>query len=85
MAVDVEKNVFLEGFVAFGGGRYQCPGRYIPGDCHTTLFDIIVLSKIKITILIMSVFRMIVLIIKLVFKGVLKPYFQHTRSAMVGM
>ncbi|MBN3302938.1 CP39A hydroxylase, partial [Amia calva] len=24
---DLEKNVFLEGFVAFGGGRYQCPGR----------------------------------------------------------
>ena len=24
---DIEKNVFLEGFVAFGGGRYQCPGR----------------------------------------------------------
>ncbi|KAG2468711.1 CP39A hydroxylase, partial [Polypterus senegalus] len=23
---DLEKNVFLEGFVAFGGGRYQCPG-----------------------------------------------------------
>ncbi|XP_039604877.1 24-hydroxycholesterol 7-alpha-hydroxylase isoform X1 [Polypterus senegalus] len=25
---DLEKNVFLEGFVAFGGGRYQCPGRW---------------------------------------------------------
>uniref|UniRef100_A0A8C9WEN5 Cytochrome P450, family 39, subfamily A, polypeptide 1 n=1 Tax=Scleropages formosus TaxID=113540 RepID=A0A8C9WEN5_SCLFO len=24
---DWEKNVFLEGFVAFGGGRNQCPGR----------------------------------------------------------
>ncbi|XP_029451924.1 24-hydroxycholesterol 7-alpha-hydroxylase [Rhinatrema bivittatum] len=23
-----EKNVFLDGFVAFGGGRYQCPGRW---------------------------------------------------------
>ena len=23
------KNIFLEGFVAFGGGRYQCPGRYV--------------------------------------------------------
>uniref|UniRef100_H3AEJ7 Cytochrome P450 family 39 subfamily A member 1 n=1 Tax=Latimeria chalumnae TaxID=7897 RepID=H3AEJ7_LATCH len=25
---DLEKNVFLDGFVAFGGGRYQCPGRW---------------------------------------------------------
>jgi len=24
---DLEKNLFLDGFVAFGGGRYQCPGR----------------------------------------------------------
>ncbi|XP_051501448.1 24-hydroxycholesterol 7-alpha-hydroxylase-like isoform X2 [Myxocyprinus asiaticus] len=24
---DLEKNVFLEGFVAFGGGKNQCPGR----------------------------------------------------------
>uniref|UniRef100_A0AAY5KPU1 Uncharacterized protein n=1 Tax=Esox lucius TaxID=8010 RepID=A0AAY5KPU1_ESOLU len=24
---DLVKNVFLEGFVAFGGGRNQCPGR----------------------------------------------------------
>lgn len=25
---DLEKNLYLEGFIAFGGGRYQCPGRY---------------------------------------------------------
>ncbi|KAE8605327.1 hypothetical protein XENTR_v10015063 [Xenopus tropicalis] len=25
---NLEKNVFLEGFVAFGGGKYQCPGRW---------------------------------------------------------
>lgn len=25
---DFEKNLYLEGFIAFGGGRYQCPGRY---------------------------------------------------------
>lgn len=25
---DLEKNLNLEGFIAFGGGRYQCPGRY---------------------------------------------------------
>jgi len=26
---DLEKNHFLDGFVGFGGGRYQCPGRYV--------------------------------------------------------
>ncbi|XP_075057422.1 24-hydroxycholesterol 7-alpha-hydroxylase [Mixophyes fleayi] len=25
---NIEKNVFLNGFVAFGGGKYQCPGRW---------------------------------------------------------
>ncbi|XP_067674947.1 24-hydroxycholesterol 7-alpha-hydroxylase-like [Haliotis asinina] len=25
---DLDKNVFLPGFIAFGGGRYQCPGRW---------------------------------------------------------
>nr|XP_022293629.1 24-hydroxycholesterol 7-alpha-hydroxylase-like [Crassostrea virginica] len=25
---DLEKNLFMEGFIAFGGGRYQCPGRW---------------------------------------------------------
>ncbi|CAH2245790.1 24-hydroxycholesterol 7-alpha-hydroxylase [Pelobates cultripes] len=25
---NLEKNVFLDGFVAFGGGKYQCPGRW---------------------------------------------------------
>ena len=24
----MEKNQFLDGFVGFGGGRYQCPGRW---------------------------------------------------------
>ncbi|KAK7107491.1 24-hydroxycholesterol 7-alpha-hydroxylase-like [Littorina saxatilis] len=28
LSADLEKNVFLEGFIAFGGGRYQCPGRW---------------------------------------------------------
>ncbi|XP_070567755.1 24-hydroxycholesterol 7-alpha-hydroxylase-like [Ptychodera flava] len=28
LKADLEKNVFLDGFVAFGGGRYQCPGRW---------------------------------------------------------
>lgn len=26
---DIDKNQFLPGFIAFGGGRYQCPGRYM--------------------------------------------------------
>ncbi|XP_028822223.1 24-hydroxycholesterol 7-alpha-hydroxylase-like isoform X2 [Denticeps clupeoides] len=26
---DLVKNAFLEGFVAFGGGKYQCPGRVL--------------------------------------------------------
>ncbi|KAM4772597.1 24-hydroxycholesterol 7-alpha-hydroxylase-like [Rhinophrynus dorsalis] len=25
---NLEKNYFLDGFVAFGGGKYQCPGRW---------------------------------------------------------
>ncbi|XP_075717070.1 24-hydroxycholesterol 7-alpha-hydroxylase [Rhinoderma darwinii] len=25
---NLEKNVFLDGFVAFGGGKFQCPGRW---------------------------------------------------------
>ncbi|KAM9316388.1 24-hydroxycholesterol 7-alpha-hydroxylase [Gastrophryne carolinensis] len=25
---NLEKNAFLDGFVAFGGGKYQCPGRW---------------------------------------------------------
>ncbi|XP_003387846.1 PREDICTED: 24-hydroxycholesterol 7-alpha-hydroxylase-like isoform X1 [Amphimedon queenslandica] len=25
---DIDKNQFLPGFIAFGGGRYQCPGRW---------------------------------------------------------
>ncbi|KAL5011120.1 hypothetical protein ScPMuIL_013425 [Solemya velum] len=25
---DLDKNQFLEGFISFGGGRYQCPGRW---------------------------------------------------------
>lgn len=28
MEADLEKNLFLDGFIAFGGGRYQCPGRW---------------------------------------------------------
>ncbi|XP_078617889.1 24-hydroxycholesterol 7-alpha-hydroxylase-like [Branchiostoma floridae x Branchiostoma japonicum] len=28
LEADLEKNLFLDGFVGFGGGRYQCPGRW---------------------------------------------------------
>ncbi|XP_033113228.1 24-hydroxycholesterol 7-alpha-hydroxylase-like [Anneissia japonica] len=28
LAADLEKNFFLDGFIGFGGGRYQCPGRW---------------------------------------------------------
>ena len=31
---DLEKNHFLDGFVGFGGGRYQCPGRYVVNTEH---------------------------------------------------
>lgn len=27
-SAELEKNLFLPGFIAFGGGRYQCPGRW---------------------------------------------------------
>lgn len=26
---NLEKNAFLDGFVAFGGGKHQCPGRSV--------------------------------------------------------
>ncbi|MGH0151229.1 UNVERIFIED_CONTAM: hypothetical protein FKN15_042707 [Acipenser sinensis] len=34
---NLEKNVFLEGFVAFGGGRYQCPGRRLSHCVNATV------------------------------------------------
>ena len=27
-AADLDRNKFLDGFIAFGGGRYMCPGRW---------------------------------------------------------
>ena len=33
---DLEKNQFLNGFVGFGGGRYQCPGR---SNQNSSFFD----------------------------------------------
>ncbi|KAK3098273.1 hypothetical protein FSP39_017797 [Pinctada imbricata] len=38
---DLEKNLFLDGFVAFGGGRYQCPGRYDLGINILITFKIV--------------------------------------------
>ncbi|XP_069461906.1 24-hydroxycholesterol 7-alpha-hydroxylase [Ambystoma mexicanum] len=36
------KNVFLDGFVAFGGGRYQCPGRWFAlMEIHLVLVSIL--------------------------------------------
>ncbi|XP_072552049.1 24-hydroxycholesterol 7-alpha-hydroxylase [Salminus brasiliensis] len=47
---DLAKNFFLEGFVAFGGGKYQCPGRwYAIMELH--LFVTLILYKFRFTIL----------------------------------
>nr|XP_006625743.1 PREDICTED: 24-hydroxycholesterol 7-alpha-hydroxylase isoform X1 [Lepisosteus oculatus] len=47
---DLEKNVFLEGFVAFGGGKYQCPGRwYALMEIH--MFVALALYKYEFTLL----------------------------------
>lgn len=35
---DLVKNVFLEGFVAFGGGKYQCPGRLAKQTLQSCLY-----------------------------------------------
>ncbi|XP_042563157.1 24-hydroxycholesterol 7-alpha-hydroxylase-like [Clupea harengus] len=47
---DLVKNVFLEGFVAFGGGKYQCPGRwYAIMELH--MFVAMILYKFDFTLL----------------------------------
>ncbi|XP_063079822.1 24-hydroxycholesterol 7-alpha-hydroxylase [Engraulis encrasicolus] len=47
---DLVKNVFLEGFVAFGGGKYQCPGRwYAIMELH--MFVALILYKFDFTLL----------------------------------
>ncbi|XP_051954417.1 24-hydroxycholesterol 7-alpha-hydroxylase-like [Xyrauchen texanus] len=47
---DLEKNVFLEGFVAFGGGKNQCPGRwYAIMELH--MFVALILYKFEFTLL----------------------------------
>ncbi|XP_067239268.1 24-hydroxycholesterol 7-alpha-hydroxylase [Chanodichthys erythropterus] len=47
---DLEKNVLLEGFVAFGGGKNQCPGRwYAIMELH--MFVALILYKFEFTLL----------------------------------
>ncbi|KAI1897571.1 hypothetical protein AGOR_G00084640 [Albula goreensis] len=47
---DLVKNVFLEGFVAFGGGRNQCPGRwYALMEIH--MIVTLILYKYELTLL----------------------------------
>ncbi|KAI4872636.1 hypothetical protein NFI96_016794, partial [Prochilodus magdalenae] len=47
---DLVKNVFLEGFVAFGGGKNQCPGRwYALMELH--LFVTLILHKFEFIIM----------------------------------
>uniref|UniRef100_A0A4W4GQ29 Cytochrome P450, family 39, subfamily A, polypeptide 1 n=1 Tax=Electrophorus electricus TaxID=8005 RepID=A0A4W4GQ29_ELEEL len=47
---DLRKNGFLEGFVAFGGGKNQCPGRwYAIMELH--LFVTLILYKFEFTLL----------------------------------
>ncbi|KAK1805429.1 hypothetical protein P4O66_019746 [Electrophorus voltai] len=47
---DLRKNGFLEGFVAFGGGKNQCPGRwYAIMELH--LFVALILYKFEFTLL----------------------------------
>ncbi|TRY88942.1 hypothetical protein DNTS_008511 [Danionella cerebrum] len=46
---DLEKNVLLEGFVAFGGGKNQCPGRwYAIMELH--MFVALILYKFDFTL-----------------------------------
>ncbi|MGH0129593.1 UNVERIFIED_CONTAM: hypothetical protein FKN15_012744 [Acipenser sinensis] len=47
---NLEKNVFLEGFVAFGGGRYQCPGRWY-ALMEIQMFIGLILYKYELTLL----------------------------------
>lgn len=53
LACDLDKYQFIEGFVGFGGGRYQCPGRWFAlMEMHLfvamvmCLFDIELLDKV---------------------------------------
>ncbi|XP_067880737.1 24-hydroxycholesterol 7-alpha-hydroxylase isoform X2 [Heterodontus francisci] len=47
---DIEKHVFLDGFMAFGGGRYQCPGRWF-ALLEIQMFAAFLLYKYEFTLL----------------------------------
>ncbi|XP_052709047.1 24-hydroxycholesterol 7-alpha-hydroxylase-like [Crassostrea angulata] len=47
---DLEKNLYLEGFIAFGGGRYQCPGRWY-ALMELQMFIALLLFKYKVNAL----------------------------------
>ncbi|KAK2181469.1 hypothetical protein NP493_388g01005 [Ridgeia piscesae] len=47
---DLSKNQFLKGFLSFGGGRYQCPGRWF-GLMEIQLFVAMVIYKYNITMM----------------------------------
>uniref|UniRef100_A0A4W3I9B8 Cytochrome P450, family 39, subfamily A, polypeptide 1 n=1 Tax=Callorhinchus milii TaxID=7868 RepID=A0A4W3I9B8_CALMI len=47
---DLEKHVFLNGFIGFGGGRYQCPGRWF-ALMEIQLFIALILYKYEFTLL----------------------------------
>ncbi|XP_060077159.1 24-hydroxycholesterol 7-alpha-hydroxylase-like [Ylistrum balloti] len=47
---DLEKNLFLDGFVAFGGGRYQCPGRWY-AQMEIQMYVALFLQKVDCTVL----------------------------------
>ncbi|OWF39163.1 24-hydroxycholesterol 7-alpha-hydroxylase [Mizuhopecten yessoensis] len=47
---DLEKNLFLDGFVAFGGGRYQCPGRWY-AQMEIQMYVALFLHKVDCTVL----------------------------------
>ncbi|XP_067840594.1 24-hydroxycholesterol 7-alpha-hydroxylase [Heptranchias perlo] len=47
---DLERHVFLDGFMAFGGGRYQCPGRWF-ALLEIQMFAALILYKYEFTLL----------------------------------
>ncbi|XP_061176451.1 24-hydroxycholesterol 7-alpha-hydroxylase-like [Saccostrea echinata] len=47
---ELEKNLFLDGFIAFGGGRYQCPGRWY-AQMELQMFVALFLYKFDVEVL----------------------------------
>ncbi|ELU17287.1 hypothetical protein CAPTEDRAFT_220158 [Capitella teleta] len=50
LQADVKRNIFLKGFMPFGGGRFQCPGRWF-ALMEIQLFVAIVLKSVDIDLL----------------------------------